>query len=48
MEPKGKGGGIGGFGGEHEAKRSFGRPRYRWNNNIKNKFSIGKEGCGLD
>ena len=27
---------IQGFGGEHEIKSSFGRPKCRWKNNIKN------------
>ena len=30
------------FGGEHEIKSSFGRPRCRWKNNIKNKSSTQK------
>ena len=37
---------IQGFGGEHEIKSSFGRPRYRWKNYIKNKSSTEK--VGLD
>jgi hypothetical protein len=33
---------IEGFGGEHGIKSSFGRPRYRWKNYIKNKSSTEK------
>jgi hypothetical protein len=33
---------VQGFGVEHEVKSSFGRPRYRWEKNIKNKSSTGR------
>jgi hypothetical protein len=35
---------IQGSGVEHEVKSSFGRPRYSWEKNIKNKSSTGRLG----
>jgi len=35
---------IQGFGGEHGVKSSFGRPEYRWENDIKNKSLTGRRG----
>ena len=35
---------IQGFGGKPEGKRPFGRPRRRWEDNIKMDFQ--EEGCG--
>ena len=35
---------IEGFVGKHEGKRLLGRPRHRWENNIK--LDLQEEGCG--
>ena len=35
---------IQGFGGKTEGKRTFGRPRHRWKDNIK--MDLQKVGCG--
>ena len=36
---------IQGFGGENEGRRPLGRPRYRWEDNIK--MDLQEVGCGV-